>query len=238
MSTQSGGNFFPDGPTSAAAGVRGLPGDTAGEAASLRDQQLVLAARAGCRTAFNELWNLYSRRVYRTVSNITKNRQDAEDAMQDAFLRAFMALERFEGRSSFYSWLTRIAINSALGILRKRRSRREISINPTCHQEGEISLDEFKSVDRDPEQIYDEHERRERLIEAIHRLPENLREAIHARVAEDHSLKQIACRFNISETAAKARLCRARARLSLITAARYRSRSHNEASDCPGVLPG
>lgn len=101
------------------------------------DHHLVLAARSGCRSAFDELWNLYSRRVYSTVLNITKNRQDAEDALQDSFFRAFLALESFEGRSSFYSWVTRIAINSALGMLRKRRGRPQSSHALTFEHEEE-----------------------------------------------------------------------------------------------------
>src|SRR5665213_3446900 len=100
-----------------------------GHTASSKDKHLVLAAQSGCRAAFNELWNLYSRRIYRTLLGITNNPQDAEDALQDAFLRAFLALESFEGRANFYTWLTRIAINSALGILRKRRCRPETSID-------------------------------------------------------------------------------------------------------------
>jgi RNA polymerase sigma-70 factor, ECF subfamily len=68
----------------------------------LSHQHLILAARSGCRTSFNELWDFYSRRVYRTTLSITKNAQDAEDALQDSFLLAFRALERFEGRKLQY----------------------------------------------------------------------------------------------------------------------------------------
>src|ERR1700678_882378 len=93
------------------------------------DQRLVYAAQSGCRAAFDELVSLYSRRVRRTVLAITKNSEDAEDAMQESFLRAFLAISRFEGRSSFYTWLTRIAINSALMILRRRRARPEFSLS-------------------------------------------------------------------------------------------------------------
>jgi RNA polymerase sigma-70 factor (ECF subfamily) len=121
------------------------------------DEHLVLAAKSGCRIAFDELLNLYSRRVYRTVFSITKNAHDAEDAMQDSFLRAFVALDRFEGRASFYSWLTRIAINSALGILRKRRSHPEISLDRTSQREDEGSPEEFRDLAPDPEQTYAEH---------------------------------------------------------------------------------
>ena len=88
---------------------------------SLQSKNLVAAARSGSSAAFAELREIYARRVYWKLLNMTKNREDAEDALQDTFLRAYMALHTFEERSSFYSWLTRIAINSALMILRKRR---------------------------------------------------------------------------------------------------------------------
>ena len=79
------------------------------------------------QAAFATLHNLYSRNLYRTVLLITKNREDAENAVQDSFIRAFVSISSFEGRSSFYSWLTRIGVNSALMILRRRRNQAEVS---------------------------------------------------------------------------------------------------------------
>jgi RNA polymerase sigma-70 factor, ECF subfamily len=184
-----------------------------GSTSYLNDQHLVLAARSGCRSAFNELWNLHSQRVYRTVFNITKNRQDAEDALQDSFFRAFLSLETFEGRSSFYSWMTRIAINSALGMLRKRRCRPETSHNPTFQQEGDCRPMEVIDLAPDPEQMYDQHQRCARLMQAIERLPSSLQEAVQTRMTEECSVKEVASRLNISESAAKSRLYRARTRL-------------------------
>jgi RNA polymerase sigma factor (sigma-70 family) len=101
--------------------------DASVHCAPRRNQHLVYAAQSGCRAAFDELVSLHSRRVRRTILAITKDSEDAEDAMQESFLRAFLAISRFEGRASFYSWLTRIAINSALMILRRRRARPEFS---------------------------------------------------------------------------------------------------------------
>ncbi len=190
-----------------------------GYTTSLSDQHLVLAARSGCRSAFNELWNLYSRRVYSTVFNITKNRQDAEDALQDSFFRAFLALESFEGRSSFYSWVTRIAINSALGMLRKRRCRPESSHIPTFEHEDERAPREIIDLAPDPEQMYDQDQRCARLTQAIRRLPTNLQEIVQTRMTEDCSLKEVASRLNISVPAAKSRLYRARTRLGSSTIA-------------------
>jgi RNA polymerase sigma-70 factor (ECF subfamily) len=190
-----------------------------GHTVSSKDEHLVLAARSGCRIAFNELWALYSRRVYRTLLGITNNPQDAEDALQDAFLRAFLALGSFEGRANFYTWLTRIAINSALGILRKRRCRPETSLGADSQHEDEGPHEEFRDLAPDPEQIFAEQEEREKLMQAIKRLPLELRRATQARITENCSLKEVACRLNISEAAAKSRLYRARIMLGSLTAA-------------------
>lgn len=203
---------------------------------SRSDHRWVLAAQSGCKEAFDELWNLYSRRIYRTVLNITKNTYDAEDAMQDSFLRAFLAFDNFEGRASFYSWLTRIAINSALAILRKRRSHPETSLDPAANQEDNAAPAEFRDSAPDPEQTYDQLQRRTKLMKAIHKLPANLREAVQARVTEECSLREVADRLNISEAAAKSRLYRARTRLGMSTAARYRSRSQSGVSRLPDAL--
>jgi RNA polymerase sigma-70 factor, ECF subfamily len=214
-------------------GARSRGGDTAPPG----DQHLVVAARSGCRSAFNELWNLYSQRVYRTVFNITKNRQDAEDALQDSFFRAFLSLESFEGRSSFYSWVTRIAINSALGVLRKRRCRPETSHNPAFQQEDEGALREIIDLAPDPEEMYDQHQRCARLMQAIQRLPRSLQEAVQTRMTENCSVKEVASRLNISEAAAKSRLYRARTRLGSSTTARYELRAQTAASGWSEAFP-
>jgi RNA polymerase sigma-70 factor (ECF subfamily) len=189
------------------------------------DQHLIIAARSGCKAAFNDLWDLYSRRVYRTILGITKNHQDAEDALQDSFLSAFLALETFEGRSSFYSWVTRIAINSALGILRKRRCRPEGSLTLPSLQDEECALESLRDFSPNPEQIYEQQQRHAKLIEAIHRLPVSLREAVETRIADDCSVKEMAHRLNITQAAAKSRLYRASTRLGSLVAKNYEARA-------------
>jgi RNA polymerase sigma-70 factor, ECF subfamily len=196
-----------------------------GDTAKPRDQQLVAAARAGSRTAFNELCHLYSSRLYKTTLGITRNAQDAEDALQESFLRAFLALDSFEGRASFYTWLTSIAINSALGVLRKRRRRPEISLDSTSRQEEEGALEDLRDLAPNPEQIFEQEQRHAKLMKAIRRLPVNLREAVQTRITEDCSVKEIACRLNISPAAAKSRLHRARTRLGSPLTARSGSRA-------------
>ena len=95
---------------------------------STEDEVLVAAAKVGDHSAFAELWNRHSKRAFSTMYRITKNRQDAEDGLQDAFLKAYVHLNNFDGRSTFATWLTRIAINSALMILRKKRAHPEAQI--------------------------------------------------------------------------------------------------------------
>jgi len=188
--------------------------DDIGHTTPLKNQRIVLAARSGCRMAFKDLWDLYSRRVYRTLLGIMKNPQDAEDALQDAFLRAYLAIGTFEGRANFYTWLTRIAINSALGILRKRRCRPETSLDATLRLEDMGPLVDLRDSALNPEQIYAEHEERENLVQAIQRLPLGVRSAIQMHVSGDWSVREVACRLNISEAAAKSRLYRARIMLA------------------------
>ncbi len=200
-------------------------GKRVGPAASSKDPAPGSCCSIGCRKAFNELWDLYSRRVYRTLLVITKNPHDAEDALQDAFLRAFQAIESFEGRANFYTWLTRIAINSALGILRKRRCRPESSLNSNSEHEDAGPYEEFRDLAPDPEQIYAEQEEHERLMLAIQRLPLELRRATQARITENCSVKELACRLNISEAAAKSRLHRARIMLGSLTAVRGKTKA-------------
>jgi DNA-directed RNA polymerase specialized sigma24 family protein len=91
------------------------------EPGAMADELLVAAAQGGREWAFTELCKRNSKRVFSTVYRVTKNREDAEDALQDATMRAFLHLDKFDGRSSFATWFTRVAINSALMILRKKR---------------------------------------------------------------------------------------------------------------------
>src|SRR5580693_7390065 len=102
------------------------------------EDPLVVAVQAGVPGAFAQLYAIYSPRLYRTAFAITKNPEDAEDALQETFLRAHLKVHTFEGRSSIYSWLSRIAINSALMILRKRRARPEVLFDPQPDDRDEM----------------------------------------------------------------------------------------------------
>jgi RNA polymerase sigma-70 factor, ECF subfamily len=186
----------------------------------LQSKNLVAAARSGSSAAFAELREIYERRVYRRLLTMTKNREDAEDALQDTFLRAYMALHTFEERSSFYSWVTRIAINSALMILRRRRMRPEVSFDSPCETEEAISGFEFKDTGPTPEHICVHRQRYARMLRSIWNLQPRLRQVIEMQMTDNYSIREIAEALEISEAAVKSRLSRARARLASAHAVR------------------
>jgi RNA polymerase sigma-70 factor, ECF subfamily len=180
---------------------------------SIQTRNLVAAARAGSSAAFAELREMYARRVYRKLLTMTKNREDAEDALQDTFLRAYMALHTFEERSSFYTWVTRIAINSALMILRRRRVRSEVSFDSPAEEET-ISGFEFKDSGPSPEHICVHRQRYDYMLRSIWKLQPRLRQVIEMQMMGNCSIREIAQALEISEPAVKSRLARARARLA------------------------
>lgn len=191
-----------------------------------RDVELVSSVLAGSPDAFAELQRLYSRQLYSTIFAITRNREDAEDALQDTFLRAYLALHSFERRSSVYSWLTRIAINSALMLLRKRRNHPEVCFDLSSEPENGLPHFELRDPSPNPEQICDQRQRCANIHRAIQRLQSSLREPLQTRMTHGSSLEEIARTLDISEAAVKARLYRARMRLSETRAFKKAERSH------------
>lgn len=185
------------------------------ERAIAQDDVIVTKARAGSPSAFAELHAIYSRRLYKTIIAITKSPEDAQDVLQETFLRGYLAIHNFEGRSTVYSWLTRIAVNNALMMLRRRRARPEIlfeSPDALC----ETFCFATKDSAADPEQVYYLRQRHVRLRRAIRKLNPCLRGPIRMQMAKECSLKDIARALNISESAVKSRLRRARLKLSAV----------------------
>jgi RNA polymerase sigma factor (sigma-70 family) len=179
---------------------------------ALSEDRLIAAAQAGQEWAFVELCTRYSKRVFNTIYGVTKNREDAEDALQDSMMRAFLHLKQFDGRSSFATWFTRIGINSALMILRKRRIRLETSIDATADGETWQTW-QIADYSANPEEHYTGYERSMRLKRAICRLPNTLRSVVELGQMEGHSMKQIAHNMGISIPATKSRLARAKVAL-------------------------
>jgi RNA polymerase sigma-70 factor (ECF subfamily) len=184
-----------------------------GYSQAVHEESLVSAAKRGHQAAFGALFERHSKRVFHTMLRITKNREDAEDALQDSLLSAFIHLGTFDGRSSFSTWLTRIAINSALMKLRKNRGSREVSMDESTGM-GDASP-RFEPVDShpDPEAHYAQGERRRIVVGAIRALRSNLREVVEIRELQEGSLRETAERLGISVAAAKARLFHAKAAL-------------------------
>src|ERR1700733_2989330 len=147
-----------------------VPIEDADESASRRMDPLVTAVQAGVPEAFAHLYAIYSPRVYRTIIAITKNPEDAQDALQETFLRAHLNVHAFEGRSSIYSWLSRIAINAALMILRKRRARPEVSFDPQPDDRFETPFLQPEDPAPNPEEACDLHLRRVKTLLAISHL--------------------------------------------------------------------
>jgi RNA polymerase sigma-70 factor (ECF subfamily) len=184
------------------------------ERRAIRDRKLVVEAQAGSSDSFAQLQCLYRRRLFSTIVAITKNREDAEDALEDTFLRAFLALRHFEGRSTVYSWLTRIAINSALMIIRRRRVRAEVFFDsPSDELDGNHPL-EVKDTALNPEQMWARQQRWADVFHAIERLEPKLQAPIQVLLARECSMSEIAQTLDITVAAVKARLHRARCRLS------------------------
>ena len=177
-------------------------------AETTREKRLVVAAQRGSREAFGELCQPWAKVVLQRVQRITRNREDAEDALQDSFLRAFVHIKDFDGRSKFSTWLTRIAINSALMLLRKRRHSAEFSLS----DEESKSVWELSDQLPNPEILYAQRERESMLLAAIENLGPRNRQVIERRLKEE-SLTETAQILDISAAAAKARLFHARSAL-------------------------
>ena len=180
-----------------------------------RNDEIVSDAQAGLPGAFTKLHAIYSRRLYKRVLAITKNPHDAEDALQETFLRVHSAIHHFEGRSSIYSWLTRIAINSALLILRRRRTRSEILFDPQADAGSESCFFEVRDSAPNPEQVYDLLQRRDNVRDAISSLKDPLRTPLQMQITQELPIKEIGRALNISELAVKTRLHRARRQVSM-----------------------
>ena len=176
----------------------------------MSDEWLVAATKDGNVDAFAELRDRHSRRILWTAYRITKNWEDAEDALQDAFLKAFTHLNEFEDRCRFSSWVMRIAINMSLMILRKKRANKELSIDARDNDSVSDDRWQMRDLREDPERCYSRHERAELLRRAIRRLRPNLRTALELQQAQEYSIREIADSLSISSSAVKTRLFRAR----------------------------
>jgi RNA polymerase sigma-70 factor (ECF subfamily) len=174
---------------------------------------LVRAAKAGDISAFEELVRRYDRNVFRIAQHITHNREDAEDVVQDAFLKAYENLAKFQEQSKFYTWLVRIAVNEALMRLRRRRPERMVSLDEDVRTEDDTMKREIADWSPNPEQIYTQGEMHEILQRTIQGLPPGFRTVFVLRDVEGLSTEETAEALDLSIPAVKSRLLRARLQL-------------------------
>jgi RNA polymerase sigma-70 factor (ECF subfamily) len=177
------------------------------------DLDLVHASKNGDVAAFEQLVKRYDRKLLRIAQSVTHNTEDAQDAVQDAFLKAFQNLGQFREESQFSTWLFRITVNEALMKLRKQRAIREVSLDDDCQADVDMFPMEVIDWAPNPEQLYWASELRDILISALKELPPTLRTVFVLRDIEGLSTDQTAEVLNLSQTAVKARLWRVRLQL-------------------------
>src|SRR5579864_2210087 len=174
---------------------------------------LVQAAKRGDDSAFEELVRRYDRNVFRIAQHITQNREDAEDVVQDAFLKAYQNLENFQENSKFYTWLVRIAVNEALMKLRRRRPGQMVSLDEDIKTEEDSVPRDVADWAPNPGQLFDQAELRDLLQKTIQGLPASFRTVFVLRDVEGLSTEETAEALDLSIPAVKSRLLRARLQL-------------------------
>src|SRR5579864_3333526 len=183
------------------------------EAGIFDESALVARAREGDLSAFNELVNEYSRKIFRLAKHITQNDEDAEDVLQETFLKAFEHLGNFQGQSKFYTWIVRIAVNESLMKLRKRKSDRTVPLDEPVDTGEDTVVREIAVWHENPEQKYSREELANILEEAVESLKPPFRTVFVLRDIEELSTEETAEALGISVPAVKRRLLRARLQL-------------------------
>jgi RNA polymerase sigma-70 factor, ECF subfamily len=189
---------------------------------------LVRAAKQGDDSAFEELVRRYDRNVFRIAQHITQNREDAEDVVQEAFLKAYGNLAKFQEQSKFYTWLVRIAVNEALMKLRRRKPERTVSLDEDIKTEDDSLPREIADWSPNPEQQYTQAELREILSKTIQGLPPGFRTVFVLRDVEGLSTEETAAALELSVPAVKSRLLRARLQLRERLGRYFQRRDDNE----------
>jgi RNA polymerase sigma-70 factor, ECF subfamily len=177
------------------------------------DMTLVAAAKNGNRKAFEILVKRHEQRIFFVARRITRRREDAEDVVQQSFQKAFTHLRKFEGRSAFSTWLTRIAITEALMFLRRSRGFREVLIDDLNGNEETTTALEVPDSSPDPEAIYSQREWVGILSSAMNDLPPGIRRAIQLRELDERSTEETARILGISVAALKGRMFHGRKKL-------------------------
>jgi RNA polymerase sigma-70 factor (ECF subfamily) len=177
------------------------------------ETELVEQARRGDSAAFTELVNRYERNIYRLARHITQHEEDAEDVLQETFLKAFANLHQFQGQSKFYTWLVRIAVNESLMKLRRRKADKTVSLDERLETEDDSMPREIAAWGENPEQQYSRAEMNGLLSRLIDGLSPGFRTVFLLRDVEGLSTEETAGALNLSIPAVKSRLLRARLQL-------------------------
>ena len=178
------------------------------------DRELVDAARAGDRNAFRTLFERYQRRAYALAFGVVRNPDDALDVVQDAFIKAHRYLDKFEGTSSFYTWLYRIVMNLAIDHLRKNRRSKAVDFNDLTVKEDDGRVGEEDLLPRilggNPGRALQDKQIRERIDQALSELSENHRAVLIMRELEGLSYEEMAQVMGCSKGTIMSRLFHAR----------------------------
>lgn len=178
------------------------------------EEKLIRAGKRGDQDALEQLFARYRRPLFQTALRVMGNAEDAEDALQDGLLSAWRNLHRFEGRSQFSTWLTRIVINAALMRRRSRKARPAVSLDDTAFDDELPLAERFADEGPDPERIHAGTEIREMIEENLGELSPLLRTAFVLREVEGYSTGEAAKKLGVTENTLKARLWRARRELA------------------------
>ncbi len=177
------------------------------------EDALIAQAREGDARAFGTLIRRYEGKIFRLAQHITQNREDAEDVLQETFLKAYEHLDQFQGNSKFYTWIVRIAVNQALMKLRKRKTDKSVSLDEQLDTGEDTVVREIAAWDENPEQRYSREELNSILDSAVQSLAPPYRAVFLLRDVEDLSTEETAEALDLSIPAVKSRLLRARLQL-------------------------
>jgi RNA polymerase sigma-70 factor (ECF subfamily) len=186
---------------------------TVSSQANVEESTLVAQARDGNTRAFGELVRRYESKIFRLAQHITQNREDAEDVLQETFMKAYEHLDQFQGNSKFYTWIVRIAVNQALMKLRRRKTDKSVSLDETIDTGEDTIVREIAAWDENPEQKFSREELGGVLDTAIQSLEPLYRSVFVLRDMEELSTEETAEALNLSVPAVKSRLLRARLQL-------------------------
>ncbi len=178
------------------------------------DESVLLAqSREGDTRAFAELVRRYEGKIFRLAQHITQNREDAEDVLQETFMKAYEHLDQFKGDSKFYTWIVRIAVNQALMKLRRRKTDKSVSLDEQIDTGEDTIVREIAAWDEDPEQQFSREELGSILDRAIQSLDPPYRSVFVLRDIDELSTEETAEALGLSVPAVKSRLLRARLQL-------------------------